>query len=354
MQLAKLNRPSTILIALSGFVLVLGISLAYIVLITANDLRQDASIINTAGLVRGGMQRLSKTTLSERLENNDELIAELDNLVLQINIYVHQNASSDEDRRFLRSVEELSNQWNSLKLKVIEYSRQPSLELREQLFDDSEYSWEVANNLVFMSQYVTERKVADFSKIFYLMLVSNVVSIVVLILVLLLRVRNKLEYESSHDMLTGLLNRRAYNMSIQSEVERNLRYELPVSLILFDIDHFKKVNDNYGHKAGDAVLRQLSQRVLASLRKIDSVYRIGGEEFAIICPDTELPGAQQLADKLRQGVESMRFEQISQITISLGVAEYDASWSVDMFYQNADKALYLAKNNGRNRVEVFQ
>jgi len=143
-------------------------------------------------------------------------------------------------------------------------------------------------------------------------------------------------------------------VAVASEIARFTRYSIPVSLILFDVDFFKKINDKHGHREGDAVLKQLASLVLGSLRSIDSVYRVGGEEFAIVCPDTDANGAFQLSEKIREIIESSHFGAIDKITVSLGVAQFDGALNADSFYQNADKALYLAKNNGRNQSRLYE
>ena len=149
-------------------------------------------------------------------------------------------------------------------------------------------------------------------------------------------------------------NRRYFNEALEREYNRSLRYRRALSLLLFDIDHFKKVNDTYGHVAGDSVLRQLSLVVKPRLRSQDCLARVGGEEFAILLPEVENPGARVAADKVRAIVESARFLVDNKefgCTISIGLTTFDATvTSPQMLYELADKNLYAAKNGGRNRV----
>jgi diguanylate cyclase (GGDEF)-like protein len=156
------------------------------------------------------------------------------------------------------------------------------------------------------------------------------------------------------DGLTDLHNKRFFTEALEKEIARGKRYERGFSLVLFDIDHFKKINDTFGHLAGDAVLRQLGALVKTRLRHTDIPARTGGEEFAIIVPEVGLEGARILADKLRRGVEEalFRFEgTIIPVTISLGVAEWDpAIETPEALVQQADERLYAAKHGGRNRV----
>ena len=155
------------------------------------------------------------------------------------------------------------------------------------------------------------------------------------------------------DGLTGAYNKRYFIETIEREMARCLRYDRPLSLIMFDIDHFKKVNDEYGHIAGDYVLRHMCQTIHGRIRQEEVFSRYGGEEFAIILPERSLDKAEQFAEKLRRLVESDMFafedEEIT-ITISLGVAELSGHEKVTQLIRQADEALYQAKHNGRNQV----
>jgi diguanylate cyclase (GGDEF)-like protein len=158
------------------------------------------------------------------------------------------------------------------------------------------------------------------------------------------------------DGLTEIYNQRKYAEEVEREVTRARRYGRPLSLILFDIDHFKLLNDEYGHLCGDYVLKQIATRVAEHLRSEQVFARVGGEEFAILCPETDVAGATQLAEKVREILEGLRLEyagfQIS-VTCSFGVAGYQRSLnSVDDLYRAADEALYTSKRSGRNRVSA--
>jgi diguanylate cyclase (GGDEF)-like protein len=158
------------------------------------------------------------------------------------------------------------------------------------------------------------------------------------------------------DGLTELHNKRYFTESLEKEISRAKRYERAFSLVLFDIDHFKKINDSFGHLAGDAVLRQLGALVRGRVRRDDVPARTGGEEFAVILPEVGKDGASQLADKLRKAVQdsTFRFEgTIIPVTISLGVAEWEPN--VDdpaELVKRADEKLYEAKRSGRNLVRA--
>jgi len=162
--------------------------------------------------------------------------------------------------------------------------------------------------------------------------------------------KKELERLTVTDSLTKIGNRRYYQEKIKEEISRALRYKEPLSIILFDIDYFKKVNDIYGHDVGDRVLSEYSSYIRSMLREIDEFCRIGGEEFIIIAPHTDRDSAEILARKLRKAVEE--YKKIVPITMSFGVTQYIEQESEDSLFKRADKALYKAKNDGRNRVVV--
>jgi diguanylate cyclase (GGDEF)-like protein len=163
-----------------------------------------------------------------------------------------------------------------------------------------------------------------------------------------------LERLSNQDALTGIYNRRHLERTLELEISRVKRYGGDLALILFDLDHFKRVNDTYGHRAGDAVLCAVAERVSRSIRDIDVFARYGGEEFCVALPATTAAGAMQLAERVRQVIERepIVFEGVTiRFTTSLGVSEL----SVDVrnmaeLFELADKALYQSKASGRNRV----
>ncbi len=162
---------------------------------------------------------------------------------------------------------------------------------------------------------------------------------------------SELERLAAQDKLTGLYNRRKLDESFAFEVSRAERYDRPLSVIMLDIDHFKAVNDTHGHPVGDAVLVETSKRLRAALRTSDIPGRWGGEEFLIICPETGLDTAANLAERLRHDYEICDFPVAGHLTASFGVAAHHKGHLATDILLGADEALYRAKNGGRNRVE---
>jgi len=168
----------------------------------------------------------------------------------------------------------------------------------------------------------------------------------------------QLQQISRTDGLTGLLNRKTWEQCLRNEFKRFQRYHHACSLIMFDIDHFKRVNDNYGHPAGDEVIRRTASTLLAGLRESDVAGRYGGEEFAVILVDTDAVGAKVVAERLRTKIEasSVTYEKnIINYTISLGIAELTSKITdPTMWIDTADRGLYNAKRSGRNQAVIYQ
>ena len=162
--------------------------------------------------------------------------------------------------------------------------------------------------------------------------------------------RRRLKKSASTDSLTQLYNRHYFTPLIQQEMERNQRYKTSLCLIMVDIDHFKSINDTYGHNLGDTVLKRVASLLLKSIRKTDSVGRWGGEEFMILLPNTTLIQAHVVAEKIRYNIEQASIIPQKTITISLGIAEHHQESNPDPLIQRADAALYHAKERGRNQV----
>ena len=169
--------------------------------------------------------------------------------------------------------------------------------------------------------------------------------------------KKRLEIERANaltDPLTGAPNRLAYDQRISQEFARWRRHQYPLSLVVMDIDHFKRINDTFGHKAGDRALKAIVQALRQHVRASDFMARIGGEEFVLLLPETDLDGAYRAAEKLRKGIESCEFAYKGEpvpITISGGIAQFAEGDTPDSVYVRADEALYRAKHNGRNQFQ---
>jgi diguanylate cyclase (GGDEF)-like protein len=165
------------------------------------------------------------------------------------------------------------------------------------------------------------------------------------------------EKEAKIDVVTGLLNRRAYSETVDSEFQRLLRYQSVLSVVIFDVDHFKQVNDTHGHDAGDYILKSVGNIVQDVIRDCDYAFRMGGDEFLLLLPETNEKQASLLAERIRIRIENKKLVDENRkfsVTASFGISQNrKIDTSIENIVKRADKALYKAKERGRNKVEIM-
>lgn len=172
-------------------------------------------------------------------------------------------------------------------------------------------------------------------------------------LVLLRQKIDQLRADADLDSLTGLANRRRFRVALAREVERWRRYRVPCALLMLDIDHLKSINDRFGHPAGDLVIRQIAQTLKEVSRDNDTAARLGGEEFSLLLAGVDLERAAAAANRLRSVLSTKRVEGVGTVTVSIGVAGCpENATSERTLYSASDRALYVSKNSGRDRVSV--
>lgn len=172
-------------------------------------------------------------------------------------------------------------------------------------------------------------------------------------LVLLRQKIDQLRADADLDSLTGLANRRRFRVALAREVERWRRYRIPCALLMIDIDHLKQINDRFGHPAGDLVIRQIAQTLKEVSRDNDTAARLGGEEFSLLLAGVDLERAAAAANRLRTVLSGKRVEGVGAVTVSIGVAGCpENATSERTLYSASDRALYVSKNSGRDRVSV--
>jgi diguanylate cyclase (GGDEF)-like protein len=353
MKFLRHKKPSLFLNLLAAFILGLGFIMAYLVYSSEIKLRFDAKIINETGIIRGSIQRVTKLVLTDSTIPSSQVFIKINHLIEQFTSTDKGYDQGELDDNFVQGVLTLKSKWLKLERSLLEYQQSPTDSLQKIIIEQSELCWQSAVTAVLIAQHNAEENARNVGRLFYLFLILNTISAILVLFLIFSYVRKKLEYESSHDALTSLYNRRAYETIIDNEVARSKRYDSSLSLILFDIDHFKNINDSYGHKTGDKIIISIARLLTESIRKSDSLYRVGGEEFAIISPQTNADSAFKLAEMARQRVAEFAFGIKLKVTISLGVAELHQDVSKDQLYSHADQAMYQAKNAGRNRTEVF-
>lgn len=168
----------------------------------------------------------------------------------------------------------------------------------------------------------------------------------------LVREKEEIRTIADHDALTNIYNRVKFNSMFTQIIETSQRHNEDFSIILFDIDHFKSVNDTYGHNVGDRVLVELVSLVKIGLRDKNVFARWGGEEFVILCRRTNVKQAEQLSNRLRKDVEGYSFDIVKKLTCSFGVSQFKVGDSKNELFQRVDEALYMAKDRGRNQVII--
>jgi len=206
----------------------------------------------------------------------------------------------------------------------------------------------------YLVNYEKDNTIFLFSETFLMMYASVEIALLAMLAFLLnIKTRSeKFKILSETDPLTGIYNKGKFNQVLEEELKKVKRYGRPLGVILFDIDHFKKINDTYGHQVGDYVLKTIAKLVKENIRDTDTFARWGGEEFVILAPETDLNGLKTLAEKLRKIIENHDFEPVKKVTSSFGITEAVPEDTTDTVIKRADEALYLAKERGRNRVEI--
>ncbi|MBU1777565.1 MAG: diguanylate cyclase [Gammaproteobacteria bacterium] len=203
--------------------------------------------------------------------------------------------------------------------------------------------------------FVHEAKVGDETYELHVSYVqeAGLIRIYVLVVTQPKRVEEEIHLLATTDSLTGIINRREFSTILAGEMDRARRYAIPLSLAMYDLDYFKRVNDTFGHDSGDYVLQAVTTLVKKNIRANDVVARWGGEEFMVLLPHSEVQAALNVAEKLRQAIAEYVFDNVGHLTASFGVVAFESQDDFNSLLKRVDDALYLAKQQGRNRVELL-
>lgn len=208
----------------------------------------------------------------------------------------------------------------------------------------------------YLISYKPDNNIAVFETTFWQnTILAHIIIVMTLIFIYyVLETKNRFESMAITDKLTGLYNRYKFYLIATQEINRAKRTGRPFSIILFDIDRFKQINDRYGHDIGDYVLQTIAKILRRNLRAYDYIFRWGGEEFIVLAPETDAKNAMQLAQKIRTLIENYNFKTVGKVTVSLGVAQIDPEneSNIDKVIKRADNALYISKKEGRNRATL--
>lgn len=344
----RLGPGARLILIVSLHIFIIALN-GYIAYYGTNSLRMDAKIINYGGIIRGGMQKVSK------LESNDinaqKDINKIDAIFTEFLETSRKTITNGNMGAFLDQLQRLEGEWAILKQDIDNYRVSKSEHDKQIIVEQSERCWEVANQTVTLAQALSEAKLSMFH-IMFIVFFFDFLLIVAIIWLINSIVRHNLEKSSRIDPLTGVCNRHVFNEELYSEITRSQRYGYEFSLLIFDIDFFKQINDTYGHDVGDRILCKMCDLISSTVRKSDLFCRIGGEEFVVIATETDLDNATILAEKLRSEVEGFDFEIAQKLTISVGVTSWRVSDNKDTIFKRADAALYASKSNGRNMVTL--
>ena len=341
-------RTSSYLILLSSLLMLSVLSLAILINYVYKSLHNDAYIINHSGVVRGSIQRYSKLKLHNCNWQCQYMEKMIDEKIILLKEYALTNTSPINDK-YVENLNKLTNEWNKLKSLVPETTDYMAT---DHFISQSETCWNIADSAVLLAEISSSSKLEKI-RLYYVILGLTGFGFLIIIALLYFSVRNNLEKEIQTDHLTGLYNLKTFNKNLDREIARVNRYHNRFSLAMFDIDGFKQINDKAGHKAGDNALIEISDLVKTSLRSSDSIYRIGGDEFAIIFTETSGKRALEICEKLRIKICKARLFSAASISISLGVSEYAAGMGKESFLKLVDEALYEAKGAGKN-ITVFK
>lgn len=345
-------RPSTFLMILATTVFSLGLLTVLLAYKTVEDIRHDAAMINHAGVIRGSIQRAAKQALCDPLESEQSAADVIDTIDSHMSGFLskqqgYRHIREELQRDLIRHMHAISEEWENLRGTITKYRSTRSEELRKEILAKSERCWDLANASVLTAQRANEHKLAG-TGVFYFIVALGLLNTVIVVIVAYVHVRRRVEHHASYDEITSVQNRRSYETAIDIEVSRSRRYHRPMSLILFDIDCFKAINDTHGHQAGDEVLSITAKLAGQHLRATDTLFRIGGDEFAVVVPEANAAQAYDVAEKIRAAIAEHSFAPAGRVTVSAGVSGWDNGMTPSSLYHHADRALYQAKQNGRN------
>jgi len=321
------------IIALNGY---------YMVYSLTKSTKYDSFLINKLGQIRGNIQRYAKFKLikhKDKLYNIEESL-EFDFKTIKMLIEHFPNTIPKNYKiEFYNTFLNLYTLWENIK----------KAKKDKIILIQSEKAWIVADKITSLMQKISEKKIEGISNKFATIMLFTLSAILLLIYFVYRVIRVGLKKTSITDSLTTLYNRLYFNEQIVYNIEKYNRYDEPFSMMLFDIDNFKKINDTYGHNEGDRVLKEIAKVIKKNIRKNDLAFRYGGEEFVIIFPKTKLNEANLIAQRIKSQIEQNVKVYGKPITISGAVGEYEDE-GIFKFIQKIDNKLYEAKRTGKNKV----
>lgn len=333
------------------FILLCGVVVSgYISIDQLRIFKGDALTINNWGIVRGSIQRISKLELTKI--HTAQLIKNVDKILIaeKNGDFIKQFYSSSLLKKKMKNdIDRLEKSWEDLKILFTKYRSNQSY--KGELIRQSEKCWINANNVVFDAQELSEEKQKKYKDNLFTLIIFVIIFILGIIYTVYIIVHKNLEVNVITDALTQLFNRDYFDRILHKQEKYCTRNKSTFSLLLCDVDFFKRINDEFGHQQGDRVLIQLSRLLKNNSREYDYIFRYGGEEFALVLPQTTLAQAMEVAEKYRNLVAKEDFGLGKSLTVSTGVSEFSQDENVEHLFKRTDNALYQAKSSGRNKVK---
>ena len=334
----NVSKISRRLIFILAFIILLSPVNGYIIYKQYQGIENNALSVNNFGFLRGSIQRYEKLKLYSEHTGRERVIEEIfDKLEKE---FVVPNIGNPFliEKHFFQDFQELRDSWETL------------LYLNKNRLQISEKCWKISNRLTYSVQEFSEIKERDFLTALLTLILVNTFLLFIAIYIVLKLVKGELEHSAVVDPLTELYNRRFLLEQLEYLSSSYKRHKKIFSILLIDVDHFKMVNDEFGHQVGDEVLKKIAGLLKKLLRTSDMAFRYGGEEFVVIVPETVGMSAEILANRFREMISEGYLIHNKKVTVSVGVAEYVEGESIVEMLKRCDNALYEAKNGGRDKV----
>ena len=333
------NSPSFILFTILFVILIPGLIGS---IILSLDLKKhftnNTIIVNKLGQIRGLFQRYVKLKLVNL--NNNLILKKTDQNFVFLDTYF-KNKSVIIEPKIKSLYSQTKNLWEKLKLTSN----------KNELIKISENLWEISNELTSLVAHTFEKKQEKCIRKVLLLNTLLALIVITMSIIIYFTIKKGLEKDKITDPLTKLYNRRYFNEKIEDLIRYYNKHKEPFSAIFIDIDHFKKINDIYGHQKGDEILKETAHIIKKSIRKSDLAFRYGGEEIVVLLPKTNIKIAYSIAKRLKEKIKTIKLDDSKYVTASMGVGEYKGE-NLKEFIEKVDFALYKAKEEGRDKIIV--
>jgi len=301
---------------------------------------KDALIVNQLGKIRGDIQRFAKLKIASDKKNIlvkkeiGQTFVNLESLLRGKGII-----PSSCKEHFFAQFNHLKDLWNQTKTAD-----------NKTVLPLSEKAWRESNKIIDNYEYIHKIKFNTLLRNMDLFIYISIVFLTVITFMVYFKIKKGLEIDIIHDKLTGLYNRLFFDTQYNYLLNKAKRDNIPLSMIIIDIDNFKKINDTYGHKKGDSILKKVGEVIKHSVRNTDLAFRYGGEEFVVLLPNTSLKDAVSIAKRIKDAIPQNVKLDNTPVTVSGGIGEYDKKEDFKEFFKRVDNALYEAKRKGKNQI----